>query len=386
MHEYIIAGCDLHDASMLLKVAYDREEARTRSFANEANSRVRMIEWLRELSRQHGGCPIVFAYEASCLGFGLYDELTAAGLTCHVLAPTRMEKSPHHRKRKNDDRDALKTFECLRGHLLAGNELPNVWIPDVETRDDRDLVRMRLRIGEQVSRLKGETQTLLKRTGQVRSKGVKSWTVADRHWLHELGAGRAGSLGPGARAALSSLLRQLGYYEQEQCRLQEQLEELSKNPRYSALVKELTMYVGVGVLTAMVFLTEIGDVNRFRNRRQLASFLGLAPSSHESGEVSDRKGHITHQGPGRVRKVLCQAVWAGLRWDGPEAKWFAAYVAQHPKRRKIAAVAAMRRLAIRLWQTARNYLGVPEPEASLPDSTGVRAGGQGCSLAPLHPA
>lgn len=384
--DYIICGCDLHDANILLKVAYDRNEPSTEGFSNTEVGRMRMVNSLKRLSQKHGNARIVFAYEASCLGFGLHDELTGAGITCYVLAPTKLEKSPYHRKRKTDERDAQKIFEVLRGHLLAGNELPSVWIPDAQTRDDRELVRMRLRVGEDVSRLKGQIQTLLKRTGQVRPEPIKSWAMPGRRWLAGLASSKTGKLGPGARAALSSLLRQLDHKEEEQRHLEKELAKLAVTPRYEALVRELTVYVGVGLLTAMVFLTEIGDVNRFQNRRELASFLGLVPSSHESGEASDRKGHITHQGPGRVRKVLCQAVWAGLRWDGPETKWFVSYVTRHPKRRKIAAVGAMRRLGIRLWHTAQNYLGVPVPDASVPDSGGIRADGQGCSLAPLHPA
>ena len=53
---------------------------------------------------------------------------------------------------------------------------------------------------------------------------------------------------------------------------------------------------GVGVLTALVFLTELGDLSRFTNRRQLAAYLGLVPSSYETGKTNDRKG--THHAPG----------------------------------------------------------------------------------------
>jgi len=59
----------------------------------------------------------------------------------------------------------------------------------------------------------------------------------------------------------------------------------------------------------MVFLTEMGDLRRFRNRKKVGAYLGLVPTSNESGENTDHKGHITHQGPARLRKVLCQAAW-----------------------------------------------------------------------------
>ena len=104
-------------------------------------------------------------------------------------------------------------------------------------------------------------------------------------------------------------------------------------------------------MTAMVFLAEMGDLRRFKNRRQVGCYLGLVPSSDESGERSEKKGHITHQGPERICKVLCQAVWARVR-SHPETR--AAYeriVAKNPRHKKIAVVAMMRRLGILLWHT-----------------------------------
>jgi len=103
-----------------------------------------------------------------------------------------------------------------------------------------------------------------------------------------------------------------------------------------------------------VFLTELGDLERFRNRRQLAAYLGLAPSAFESGERSDRKGHITRQGPSRVRHMLCQSAWAALRCS-PE--WRARYErirGGSPKRTKVAIVAVMRQLGVVMWHTARS--------------------------------
>ncbi len=78
---------------------------------------------------------------------------------------------------------------------------------------------------------------------------------------------------------------------------------------------------------------------------------GLAPRSFESGEASDRKGHITHQGPSRVRKVLCQAVWSRLRCVPAERDAYDRIVRRNPKQKKIAVVARMRTLAVKLWHT-----------------------------------
>ena len=56
----------------------------------------------------------------------------------------RLPKTPKDRKNKTDEKDAMKLLELLRGHVLAGNDLPDVWVPDPETRDDREIVRARL--------------------------------------------------------------------------------------------------------------------------------------------------------------------------------------------------------------------------------------------------
>lgn len=136
-------------------------------------------------------------------------------------------------------------------------------------------------------------------------------------------------------------MRQLQALEDETEQLDEGLARLAQSPRYQRAVYALLCIRGVGLLTALVFLTEIGDLNRFRNRRQLAAFLGLAPSSCESGERSDRKGHITRQGPSRVSRVLCQAAWASVRGEGAEPAAYRRIVEKNPKRKKVAVVASM---------------------------------------------
>src|ERR1700689_5475939 len=91
------------------------------------------------------------------------------------------------------------------------------------------------------------------------------------------------AVGAGARATLASLLRQWEFLEEEIGRLDQALESLADSPRYAAVVGELVKLQGVGLLTALVFLSEIGDLGRFVNRRQISAYLGLVPRSYESG-------------------------------------------------------------------------------------------------------
>ena len=347
MSNCITVGCDLHEKSMLLKIAEGRGRAQTRVFQNDSAGRKAMIAYLRKRSAA-SGAKIVFAYEDSCQGFGLYDEVTDVGFECYVLAPTRIARSANHRRNKTDEKDADRILEILRGHVLAGNELPAVWVPDMQTREDREIVRARLDLSDKRISLKAQIKMLLKRSGLRKPPGIgKKWTNGYRAWLKCLTGSETVSYG--ARVGLKTLLRQLEFVESEIEILQREVENLSQTERYFEYVKAMCKEKGVGVLTAMVFLTEVGDLNRFSNRRQMGAYLGLIPSSDESGESTDRKGHITHQGPHRVRKALCQAVWSRVRTDEEEKRVYQRIVKKNPKHKKIAVVASMRRLAIRLW-------------------------------------
>jgi len=344
MGEYIICGVDAHEARLDCRIGVDREAGKRKRFKNTGEGRGELFEYLEDLSKQHGGAKVVMAYEASPLGFGLYDDCRDAGIECSILAPTKIARSVEDRKRKNDDRDASRIFEALRGHVLAGNKLPEIWIPDDQTRDDRETVRARLDVGNKATRVKTQIRMLLKRTRVEKPEEVgEGWTIAFRRWLREL------PLPPGARNCLSSLLRQLESLEREMEILDGAIEDLRQGRRYRYPVVALCGISGVGPLTAMVWLTEMGDLSRFGNRKDIGGYVGLVPSSNESGESEDRKGHITHEGPARVRKVLCQGAWVRVRHDGKEALAYQRIVERNPKHKKIAVVACMRRLAVLMW-------------------------------------
>jgi transposase len=359
MAQYIMIGCDLHDKSMLLKIAEGTSPADMVQVDNNVRGRAGMIRDLKRRAEALGGARLIFVYEASGQGFGLYDQLRQSGIECYVLAPTRIARSRRQRSQKTDEKDAQNLLELLRAHVLAGNALPAVWIPDRQTRDDRELVRMRLDVGEKITAIKAQVQSLLKRNQLRRPKSVgKGWTKLFWAWLQcELcmpSDPAACALGAGARSALASLLRQLRWLEGEEKRLDEEIVSLAWSPRYAATMGEIIKLCGVGVLTALVFATEMGDLSRFKNRRQIAAYLGLAPTSNESGETNNRKGHITHQGSSRVRKALCQATWSRVRHDPAEKAVYERIKAKNPKKTKIAVVASMRRLAIRMWHRGQS--------------------------------
>lgn len=349
---HIFVGIDLGDKNSVARMAVDREASQRWGFVNNRAGRGRLFREVKRRGEQAGGALIVMAYEASSCGFVLRDEARTAGIECKVLAPTKMEKSVEQKKNKNDDRDADDLLEKLRGHVLAGNRLPTVWVPDFQTRDDREFVRTRLELGEKQTQVKTQIQMLLKRHGVEKPSELKSnWTVGYRQWLEALS--QSGPLEWGSRAGLASLLRQLKGIETEIGKLEKLLKEFAEVDRHKPIVEALRKEYGVGLLTAMVYRTEIGQAARFRRGRQVGKFVGLTPTSHESGEQNDRKGHISRQGPPRLRKVLCQASWVHVGHDPQSREMYQRLVSKNPKKKKIALVAVMRRLAVRLWHRMR---------------------------------
>jgi transposase len=349
MTKTIMIGCDLHDRSMLLRFAVDSQPPKQKSFANNAEGRDAMIAMFLTLAKETKADRIVFAYEASGLGFGLADLLEDRGITCCVLSPTKLEKTPKSAKQKTDAKDAQMLLEKLRGHILAGNELPVVWTPPHRLRDDRELVRARIDIADETTRVKLKILTMLKRRGLEKPNGFStSWS---KRWLKAL-LELAANLDRMVGIVLESLVRQYEVLRDETTRLEKRVRELSRTPRYVHAHDALREFPGVGLLTAMTFLTEMGDLTRFHNRREVAAYMGLCPASFESGEVTDRKGRITRQGPSRLRRMLCQAVWSSLARSEEALAAYERIKGGKKNRNKKAVVALMRQLGIKLWHRA----------------------------------
>lgn len=305
---------------------------------------------LAELVERIGGEEVWAAYEASSCGWEVHDELSKRGWKVWVLAPTHIAKSVKGWKRKNDAEDAQAILNVLMSHGELGTKLPAVWVPNARVRNDREVVRRRLAVAEKAARVKAEIRSLLRMHAVRKPEELKTtWSQKHLAWLKGL-CGETRDLGQAVRRALASQIRELEFLEKEVEELQGDVEKLAEESPYEAPVKKMTEVSGVGILTAMTYLLELGDVHRFQNRRQIGSYLGLVPTSYESGEHQDRKGHISRMGPARIRKVLNQAAWCCVTRDPEWRSWYQELAKR--KGAKKAIVAVMRKLGIELWRRA----------------------------------
>lgn len=344
MDKVTYVGMDVHLNSIAAVWGKAKEQPRSMTVVPDE-------EGYEALVKAVGAKEVWGVYEASSCGFEAYDRLRDLSWKMSIVAPTHITKSVHGRKRKTDLRDAKHLWENLMSHGELGTELPEIWIPSHELQEEREIVRRRLKLSKSSCRVKNGILSLLRMHKIKRPEGMKTaWTQKHVARLRELA--KDDGLGASMRTVLVSYIRELEFVEQEIETLQKAVESLAEEPKYRRAVEKMTEVPGVGILTALTFLVELGDVRRFDNRRQVGSYLGLVPASYESGEADDRKGHITRLGPPRVRKVLNQAAWHLVRLDPLWRKRYAGIAARGGA--KTAIVAIMRRLGIELWQRAKS--------------------------------
>ena len=114
---------------------------------------------------------------------------------------------------------------------------------------------------------------------------------------------------------------------------------------------------GVGPITSLAFVLTIGDVTRFHNGKQIASYLGLIPREHSSAG-KQRLGGISKQGNRMMRMLLVEAAQMAVRCDPGLRKQYLHRC--HSKPKAVAKVAAARKLAVRLYWMLRTQTPYPE--------------------------
>jgi transposase len=238
------------------------------------------------------------------------------------------------RKQKTDRQDAQLILR-----LLLEDRFPQIWVPSWENRDLRQLLWHRHRMVQARTRIMNQLQAVALNEG-LRCK-KKLWRERGRQQLESF------RLAPWATRRRRDLLELLDRLTPTIAELSQAVEqEVERCPA----AQRLQTHPGVGSLTALAFVLIIGEVNRFRCGKQVASYLGLVPLEESSGNRR-RLGHITKQGSSMMRFLLVEAAQVTVR-SLPE--WRSKYLHLVLRRgRKIAKVAMARRLAVHLFWMMR---------------------------------
>lgn len=297
MNRIIKIGMDVHSTNYTLCAMEPTIGAKDRIFGEvqvapdykEVICFIESVKMKLGLSDQYS---IECGYEAGCLGYTLYHQLTNAGIKCVILAPSTM-LTQQGKRVKTDKRDARLIAQCL----CYGGYHP-VYIPTAEDDSVKEYLRMRDDHKLALKKLKQQINAFVLRHG-YQYVGTK-WTFKHVTWLNKL------ELAPMYRETLNEYMAS---YEEQEAKIErydKRIEEIAAGSRYQENAKKLGCFLGIRTHSALSLIVETGDFNRFAKGNTYAAFLGLAPGEHSSSKSVNRLG-ISKAGNTHLRCLLVEA-------------------------------------------------------------------------------
>ncbi len=247
-------------------------------------------------------------YEAGFCGFSVHRELEKQGIKNIIVNPADIPTTDKDKRQKEDKRDSRKLAKSLKNGELTG-----IHILQIETEELRSLVRYRKTIVKELGRHKNRIKSILKFYGKEIPKELdtasKYWSLNFIKWVKQIQTStKEGSL------VIQETIDTVEYLRKKQLRINKELRNLSKDPRYSKEIQLLTSVPGIGIIISFIFLSELETIKRFKNLDKLSSYVGLIPSTNSSGE-KDRTGNITRRSNKILRSSLIEAAWVAIRQD-----------------------------------------------------------------------
>jgi transposase len=239
-----------------------------------------------------------------------------------------------------------------------------VAVPSRAQREERELLRERERALKHLKGVKNEIHGFLKFHGIAYSnKG--SWSKA---WLEavETAVARRDTTGH-LKEVFAFKLASYHHLKTILGDLTKAAKRLFKEGACAMVAQAIARADGVGWLSAVTIAVETPDFLAFKNSEAYASSTGTVPSESSSGD-SVRRGAITRAGNRHVRRVLTECAWIWIRKDKEAAKTYYRIKGGKDSRKKIAIVAMMRRLAVKIYHLAKNalldQLSIQQPAAA----------------------
>jgi len=246
---------------------------------------------------------VMAVYEAGFSGYWLYDRVVDWGGRCLVTPPSLIPTLVGNRV-KTDKRDSRKL-----SWLLSRGMLRSVWVPDQTQRGHRQVLRRRRQLVQDRTRLQSRIKSELALYGLSIGTGRGRWTARA---VAELEAVRLPD--DWAQRSYDRLLTTYRLVTEQVAEQTQLLRELAETERYREPLRLLQTVPGIGLITGMALLLELGDINRFGRGDGLAAYAGLTPSQYSSGDRI-RMGRITGMGNRYLRSLLVEAAWIAIRDD-----------------------------------------------------------------------
>ena len=313
---------------------------------------------------------VVCCYEAGYEGFWLARWLDRVlSVETVVLDPASLPVNRKAKQRKTDRIDAKKMVRALLAHDRGdASVLSRVRVPSVEEEDRRRLLRERRRLVKERTSLTNSIKGLLKLHGifdlPPRSKEFAAM-------LAEVKTACGLPLPTRARQEILRLAQRLAHVERQVAQVEAERDAVARygetvsmvdapeggDAQVAAKIATLIRLKGIGKNDATLLMHE-KFWRDFRNRRELASWVGITPTPWACG-TTERDQGIGRDGPAWIRALLVQMAWRWLRFqpDSALSKWFEECTAGARGRiRKVMIVALACKPLIALWRFSETGL------------------------------
>ncbi len=306
----IFCGIDVHKKNWRVNVRNDEFELEDYS---QDPCEVNLLSHLR---KRYPGASYQVAYEAGFCGFGLQRILEKSGVNCIVVNPSDVPSSDKDKKRKNDKIDARKI-----SRELSKGELESIYVPEIEMEHARTLVRQRSRLVRDQTRCKNRIWHLLMFSGLKldADKPKQYWSKRFIETLNQLPCGSEP-----LRLALTIAVEEYLQVRKLLSLATKQVRVLSEQSSFVAIQKLLQSIPGIGVVNAMIIMTELQDIRRFQTLDKLCCYAGIVPDTASTGDSKIVKG-ITHRSNHYLRPAIVESSWVIIRKDPAMLMWYKKY-------------------------------------------------------------
>jgi len=293
---------------------------------------------------------VTLCYEAGYDGFWLARFLEQRGIECRVMEPASLQVNRRARRVKTDRIDVESLLHTVIAWCRGERHVCSmVVIPSVEEEDVRRSHRERDRL------VRERTAHINRIKGLLFGQGIRGINVKKDYKTLAPAALVTGDGRPLPERLGREITREIARLAQVQAQITE-IERERDLASTSCVATErkrhdLLRLKGIGPTFSAILAREV-YYRRFANRRQVASYIGLAPSPYDSGEGRRSQG-ISKAGNRMARYSLIQAAWLWVRHQPNSAltQWFQRRTEGQGKRmRCIMIVALARKLAIALWR------------------------------------
>jgi len=285
-------GVDLHKKYATISV---RNEAGTEEKFVRAQADIK--SYVASLSSEDA-----VVLEASAGALFWAEKIQKQGARCVVIDAYRF-RIIRDSWQKTDRRDAANLSLALWLSSRSGEmKLPEVWQPDPVVRELRRLFGLYELLNKQVRQLKNEIHGVLLDSG-VRDRGLGD-RIVDNPAKAEKILEKV-ELSAASVVCIRTSLTLLVSLQEKKEALRAEIYRAGKP--FEPQVKLLLSIRGVTPLLALAFLSEVGDVRRFRSARRLHSYLGVVPTVRSSGGVT-HNGAINRSSRHLSRTLFTQSV------------------------------------------------------------------------------